>query len=457
MEGNDNALISASTAQGESPLSGAATKLAIHKMSRRSLISKGILTGISTTALSPLFVSCGGRSSGPVTIQFAAYIDTTGEQTAEINKFNQIHAGKIKVDYLQLPPVATDQYSKFVTTFQFQSSTPDVVQIDVTWPAQFVAPNWLAPIDQYVTPTYLNQFWPSARNIAEIDGKLYGIQRFMDIGMLYYRTDLVRKYGGIIPHTREQLHTTAQQIMNGEATKGVNYGYLMSGKKIEAIVDEWLEFIWGVGGDIGKPGNLVVNGQDQVAALQYMYDLIYTLKLAPQSTDTYAPNDIMTIFNNGEAPFMRNWVFAYAIANNPSISKVAGKVGITPILAAPGSTGHGCTGGWVLAINAFSQNKDEAWTFIDYMLSKDTQTALSLNTGLISSRPDVVNDPVVQAKLPYFKQLSTILDSGFNRPKLRSYNRFTTFVQAAINGVLGKQSSPIDALTSIQARVNSLT
>ncbi len=456
MEDNDNLSTSESETQGKSPISDPVTELATRKISRRSFISKGILAGVSTTALSPLLVSCGGGSSGPVTIQFAAYIDTTNEQTAEINKFNQMYAGKIKVDYLQLPPVATDQYSKFVTTFQFQASTPDVVQIDVTWPAPFAAPNWLAPIDQYVTPQYLNQFWPSARNIGEINGKLYGIQRFMDIGMLYYRVDLVRKYGGRVPSTRDQLQAIAQEIMIGEAAKGISYGYLMPGKKIEAIVDEWLELIWGVGGNIGTPGNLVVNGQDQVAALQYMYDLIYTLKLAPQGTDTYAPNDILAIFTNGEAPFMRNWVFAYAIANDPTRSKVVGKVGIAPTLAVPGRTGHGCTGGWVLAINAFSQHKDEAWTFIDYMLSKNTQTSLSLNTGLISSRPDVVNDPVVQAKLPYFKQLSTILDSGFNRPKLKSYNQFTTLVQAAINGALGKQSSPVDALNSIQPQVNSL-
>ena len=111
----------------------------------------------------------------------------------------------------------------------------------------------------------------------------------------------------------------------------------------------------------------------------------------------------------------------------------------------------------MLAINAFSQYKDEAWTFIDYLLSKQTQTSLSLNAGLISSRPDVVNDPGVQARVPYFKQLSTILANGLNRPKLKAYNQFTTQLQAALNGVLGNQSSPADALNGVQAQVSSLT
>jgi multiple sugar transport system substrate-binding protein len=459
MERTDDASISSmKSLQEENAGTGSLADLDTHKISRRSFIRKGIQAGIGATALGPVLSSCGGGSNGPVSIQFAAGVDTTGEQTAEINKFNRMYAGKIKVDYLQLPPVATDQYNKFITTFQFQSPTPDVVQIDVTWPIQFALSGWLAPLDQYIgTEAYLSQFWPSARTIAQIGGKLYGIQRFMDIGMLYYRTDLVQKYGGKVPQTRDEMQAMAQEIVAAESRNGPIYGYLMAGKKIEALVDEWLEFIWSAGIRIGVPGNLVVNGPIQIAALQYMYDLIYTSKLAPPGTDTYAPNDILAIFNNGQAPFMRNWSYAYAIANDPTRSKVQGKVGIAPVLATSGNTGHGCTGGWVLGINAFSRYKDEAWTFINYMLSQETQTSLSLNTGLISSRPDVVTDPVVQAKRPYFTQLSTILLDGFNRPQLKEYNQFTTELQAAINGTLGKQSSPANALNSIQAQVGSLT
>jgi multiple sugar transport system substrate-binding protein len=439
------------------------TELTTRPISRRSLLSKGMAAGVGATALGSWLAACGGgsttgsTSSGPVTIQFAALTDTTGEQTAEINKFNQLHAGKIKVEYVQLPPVATDQYSKFVTAFRAQSPTPDVVHIDVTWPAQFATPGWLAPIDQYVNSSFLSQFWPSAQTVAKVNGKLYGIQRYMDIGMLYYRTDLVQKYGGTVPQTRSDMEAMAKEIMAKEAANGIKYGYLMPGKKIEAIVDEWLEFIWGAGGNIGTPGNLQVSGPTQVDALQYMYDLIYTKKLSPLGTNTYAPLDILSLFNNGTAPFMRNWTFAYAIANNPKNSKVAGNVGVSTTLATSGNTGHGCTGGWVLAINAFSQHKDEAWQFIEYMLSKETQTSLALNAGLVSSRPDVVNDPTVQAKVPYFKQLSTILGSGYNRPALVNYNQFTTPLQAAINGVLSKQGTPASALSSVQSQVGSLT
>jgi multiple sugar transport system substrate-binding protein len=458
----DDTMTSASdNVQVESSVPDMTPALTTPILSRRALISKGITAGIGVTALGPLLAACGGgsgsTSSGPVTIQFAALVDTTGEQTAEINKFNQMNAGKIKVDYVQLPPVATDQYSKFVTAFRSRSPTPDVVQIDVTWPAQFATPGWLAPLDQYASASYLNQFWPSAQNVAKVSGKLYGIQRYMDIGMLYYRTDLVQKYGGTVPTTREEMQAMAQKIVAGEEALGIKSGYLMPGKKIEAIVDEWLELIWGAGGNIGTPGSLQINGSMQVDALQYMHDLIYKLKLAPSDTDTYAPNDILSLFNNGQAPFMRNWVFAYAIANNPTQSKVAGKVGVAPTLAMAGHMGHGCTGGWVLAINAFSQHKDEAWKFIDYMLSKDTQTSLAMNAGLISSRPDVVNDPTVQAKVPYFKLLSTILNGGMNRPQLKNYNQFTTPLQAAINGVLSNQGTPADALNSVQSQVSSLT
>jgi len=254
---------------GENALADLATKLSMHKMSRRSFINKRVMAGVGATALGPVLAACGSGSSttsGQVTIQYAALVDNTGEQTTEISKFNQINAGKINVQYVQLPPVATDQYSKFVTAFQSQSPTPDVVHVDVTWPAQFATPGWLAPLDQYVSNSYLGQFWPSAASLGKINGHIYGIQRYMDIGMLYYRTDLVQKYGGgTPPQTRDDIQAMATKILAGEAGNGIKYGYLLPGKKIEAIVDEWLEFIWGAGGDIGRPGNLTVNGPTQVA------------------------------------------------------------------------------------------------------------------------------------------------------------------------------------------------
>ncbi|GAC1360682.1 MAG: ABC transporter substrate-binding protein [Ktedonobacteraceae bacterium] len=431
-------------------------------VSRRSFLGYGVKASLGMAVLGPLLASCGGSdtttaSNGPVTIQYAALSDTTGEQAAEINKFNQLNAGKIKVDYLELPPVATDQYSKFVTAFKAQSATPDVVHIDVTWPAQFAAAGWLAPLDQYASDSYLKQFWPSAGSVGKYEGKLYGIQRYMDIGLLYYRTDLVQKYGGgTVPQTRDDLNALATKILADKASNGVKFGYLMPGKKIEAIVDEWLELLWGAGSNIGTPGKLTVNNTAAIDALQYMQSLIYTSKLAPEGTNTYAPNDILALFNNGQAPFMRNWTYAYALANNPKNSKVAGKVGIAPTLVQGGNTGHGCTGGWVLAINANSQHKDEAWKFIDYMLSKDTQTSLATNAGLVSSRPDVVNDTALQAKKPQFKQLATILNSGNNRPQLKAYNQFTTPLQAAINNVLSNQSSAADALNGVQTQVASI-
>lgn len=120
------------------------------------------------------------------------------------------------------------------------------------------------------------------------------------------------------------------------------------------------------------------------------------------------------------------------------------------------NTGHGCIGGWVLGINAFSAHKDEAWKFIDYLLSKDTQTSLAINAGLISSRPDVVSDSSVQAKLPIYKQLNTILNGGYSRPKMQNYNKFSAPLQASINGVLSGQGSAQDALASVQSQVASL-
>lgn len=429
------------------------------RFSRRTLLAQSLTTGIGLAALGPFVTGCGstGSSSGEVTLQFAAGLDQTGELVSEINLFNEQNRGKIKVDYLELPMVTNDQYTKVVSSLRSRSATPDIVHLDTIWPAQFAGSGWLAPLNDYASADYLQQFWPSAQTVGEIDGQVYGIQRFMDIGLLYYRTDLLDKYAqGTLPTTRDAFETLAKEIATAEAGNGIKQPYLIAGKKIEAIVCEWLEFIWGDGGTIGEPGSLVVNNDKGVAALQYFQDLIYSKKMVPQGTNTYAPADILNLFANGDAPFMRNWTFAHAVANNPETSKIVDKVGIAPLIPTAGNTGYGCTGGWVLGINARSRYKDQAWTFIDYMLSKETQTSLVKNAGLISSRPDVINDTTLQGELPHLSQLGTILENGQNRPQLQNYNQFSTPLQGAISAVLSNQQSPADALNGVQSQVSTV-
>src|SRR5260370_26598447 len=118
----------------------------------------------------------------------------------------------------------------------------------------------------------------------------------MDIGMLYYRTDLIQTP----PTTRAEMQSMAQSA-------GLQYGYLYAGKKIEAVLDEWLEFIWGAGGNIRTPRNLQINGSTQVDALQYMYNQITSVKLAPAGTNTYANNGTLALFPTRKPPFVRNW------------------------------------------------------------------------------------------------------------------------------------------------------
>nr|BBH92051.1 hypothetical protein KTA_02500 [Thermogemmatispora argillosa] len=81
-------------------------------LSRRRLLSQGIKASVGVTALGTWLAACGGApasTSGPVTIQFAALVDTTGEQTAEIKRFNDLHAGKIHINDPRLRPGACPQ------------------------------------------------------------------------------------------------------------------------------------------------------------------------------------------------------------------------------------------------------------------------------------------------------------------------------------------------------------
>jgi len=186
-----------------------------------------------------------------------------------------------------------------------------------------------------------------------------------------------------------------------------------------------------------------------------MYDTIYSDKISPPGTPTYKTPDIVPFMQNGNAAFMRNWNFAQALLDDPKQSKVAGKIGATPL---PGQTkvGFGCTGGWCLAMNANTKYPDRSWRFMEYMLGQKGQTAMATGAGLSPVRPDVLNDPQVQASNPAFKALPDILKNTKSRPQLKNYTQVSAAIQPMLSAIMTKQKSVADGVKAAQAAVDDL-
>ncbi|MHB8618981.1 MAG: extracellular solute-binding protein [Chloroflexota bacterium] len=109
-----------------------------------------------------------------------------------------------------------------------------------------------------------------------------------------------------------------------------------------------------------------------------------------------------------------------------------------------------------MGINANSKHPDQAWQFMTYMLGQKGQTLMATGAGLSPVRPDVLNDPAVQAKSPQFKLLSDILQHTKSRPQLKNYTAVSAAVQPNLSAIMTKQSSLANGLKAAQAAVDAI-
>jgi multiple sugar transport system substrate-binding protein len=179
--------------------------------------------------------------------------------------------------------------------------------------------------------------------------------------------------------------------------------------------------------------------------------------ISPQAVTTYQEEPARTAWQNGDAAFMRNWPYAYALGNDATQSKVAKKFEIASLpYGGSGTAGHSAIGGWNLAINAFSKNPDAAWEFIKFMLQPEAQKKLALDASLTSTLQSVYTDSDVLAKQPLFGKLGPILKNALPRPVSPKYSDVSDAIQRNVFQALTKKVSVSEALSNLAQNLQSV-
>ena len=143
-------------------------------------------------------------------------------------------------------------------------------QIDVCWPG--LAAAHAIDLKKYFTEAELKEFFPRIIENNRVDGRLIGVPFFTDAGILYYRTDLLEKYGyKAPPQTWDELAEMAKKIQDGERAAGQHdfWGFVWQGLSYEGLTCDALEWIYSSGGGtlITPEGKVTVNSPDALKAL----------------------------------------------------------------------------------------------------------------------------------------------------------------------------------------------
>ncbi|MDI6600254.1 MAG: ABC transporter substrate-binding protein [Thermoanaerobacteraceae bacterium] len=384
----------------------------------------------------------------PVTITYRAGKDTSERTQMLIKQFEEENPN-IKVDFQEMPWSTDDQHNAYVTALQAQDSSIDVVAMDVIWTAEFASAGWLLPLGDKFPQSERDKFLSGPLEAVTYNGEIYALPEYTDAGVLYYRKDII----STPPQTWEELMEMSKENIG---KNGIRYGIVFQGNQYEGLVCDALEFIHGNGGDVlDSNGNVVLNSPQSVEGLKEMVSLVEE-KIAPEGVTTYMEEDARNVFQQGDALFMRNWPYAWAVVNGDD-SPVKGKVGIAPLPHGPnGKAGAPTLGGWNLAVSKYSKHPDEAYKFIEFMCSDAGQKTTALVGGNLPTRKAIYNDPEVLAKNPFYKDLFNAFISARPRPVSPFYPQISDSMQINFHKALTGNITAEEAIANVEKDIKSI-
>lgn len=392
-------------------------------------------------------VACGSTAGrGGVEVTFAgSALGREGEVLqAQVARFMASHPG-IHVRILPTPDDASQRHQLFVQWLNAHVGDPDVLQLDVVWTAEFAAAGWIAPLEAGDTA-----FFPATLAANRWNGRLYALPWFVDVGMLYWRTDLLPRP----PATLDELVADARAAMS--APGGPPDGIVWQGARYEGLVTVFLEYLGAFGGRIvDDAGRVQVDAPAGVRALTFMRDEIGTV--APPEVLTWHEEETRFAFQNGQAVFMRNWPYAWPLMNDTAQSRVAGRFAVTAMPGTPDGAPMATLGGASLAVNARSDVPGPARALAAFLTAPAQMLERARRTGQFPARPALFDDPALRAALAIpADQAVDVVRHARARPATPVYAQLSELLQVSLHRALAGQESPADALHAAARAMNAL-
>lgn len=350
-----------------------------------------------------------------------------------------------------LPNASDVAHQYFLTALEGGAGHFDVFVVDLIWTPEFARAGWIADLSPaFPSEVIRRDFLPGLADSAVIEGRTFAVPWYVDAGLLYYRRDLVPG----APRSYEELEQFTFQALRANPHL---QGYLWQGRQYEGLVCNVLEAIWGHGGSVWSDGRLRLETPQGRAALAYLRSLL-TKRISPASVRSASEEDSRRAFQDGGGVFMRNWPYAWGEVQREN-SAVRDKVGVASLPTVRGEPGHGTLGGWHLALNARSpeRNRPAAIQFIEHLTSSESNLAIALAYGRNPPRREIYRDPRLAKAAPSIPALLSILETARPRPATPYYNLLSDVLQSEFSAAIAGIRTPEAALRNAQSHLDRIT
>jgi trehalose/maltose transport system substrate-binding protein len=357
----------------------------------------------------------------------------------------------IRVEFVPAWGDSTRQLALIKRAFDERYRTPDVYLIDAIWTGA-LAPH-LTDLTSYLDGHARGQL-PELLKNDTVNARLVALPFYLNIGMLYYRADLLKKYRyQHPPNTWDEMQRMAARIQAGERAAGDAgfWGYVFQGAAYEGLTCNALEWQMSFGGGhiIEPDGTITVNNPHTAEALRKM--AAWVGSISPPSVLSYTESDSLNAFRSGHAAFMRYWSSGYnSIAQFPA---VRGRCAVTLLPSGP----HGraqSMGGFHLTVSAYSAHPREAAQLVLYLSGSHVQKCRAVQEGYLPTVAQLYDDAEVLKAVPEATALrNSGLQSWVSRPSTVAggqYANASRIYYEGVHAILSRERQPKDVLPSIE-------
>jgi trehalose/maltose transport system substrate-binding protein len=374
----------------------------------------------------------------------------------------------IQVRRLPRPDGSLNQLALWRELLQKGAATPDVVSIDVIWSG--ILSQYLMDLKPYFAAQLSSQN-PVVLASYTVGDKLVAIPHHAYISVLYYRPNLLRKYGyAEPPKTWDELEKMAARIQAGERAKGQKdfWGYVWQGGVNEDLTCSGLEWqVSEAGGRIIEDDRTIsVNNPQVIRAWQRAGHWVGSI--SPPGVTAYGLWDAQNLWGSGNAAFLRGWQADYSVITggwpfegspSPAANGNSARIGLTSVPG--GAAGRESTlGGNGLAISRTSTHPREALELIRFLLRGDAQLT---NGSEHSVPPEDVEFYELPAMLDPYPQLAKARQHGAGlvaRPSIvvgEKYEQVSRAYIGAVRSVLTGEKIPSLAAADLEKQLVGIT
>lgn len=362
------------------------------------------------------------------------------------------------VTIVSTPNSSTERLALYQQLLAAEGDDIDVLQIDLVWPG--ILASHLIDLAPYVGDAPSAHFPAIIRNNT-VDGRLLAMPWWTDAGLLFYRKDLLEKHGLAPPATWAELARAAQAVQQAERSAGNArlWGYVWQGKSYEGLFCNVLEWMAAFGGGsfVDDGGRVTIPNDGAVAAFETARGWIGTI--SPPGVLSYDEEAARGVFQAGNAVFMRNWAYAWALAQGKD-SPVRGKVGVSALPSGSEGGPHAATlGGWNLAVSRYSRHPAEAARLVAFLTAAPEQKRRAVAAAYNPTIPALYDDPEVLAANPFYAMMRPVLEQGVARPSRvagRRYSRLSSMVWRATHDIVARGVQAAPRLARLAAEIRRL-